>query len=219
MLQRVFPSMVVAFFGALTTTGADIARPGEVLASTGCLAITIVGQLYVAVLIALILGRFHRRAGFCASASISTDRPGVPLPLGSTPSPVAWRRRRRDGPCRRRRCGSGSLGEHRGSACPVASTGRGASVATSSLREGCTETAALCTRAPGAGRTAVGGPFLATGTLGWRCDVGVHEAWLGGSHLSPLRPPIPLSRNNLPRQNSWFDLGASSYDWRLGSTS
>lgn len=58
---RAFPAMVVASFGALTTTGADIGRPGEVLASTGCLAITIVGQLYVAVLIALILGRFHRR--------------------------------------------------------------------------------------------------------------------------------------------------------------
>lgn len=56
-----FPSMVMASFGALTTTGTDIGRPGAVLASTGCLAITIVGQLYVAVLIALILGRFHRR--------------------------------------------------------------------------------------------------------------------------------------------------------------
>lgn len=63
MPQRAFPSMVVASFGALTTTGVAIARPGEVLASTGCLAITIVGQLYVAVLIALILGRFHRRGG------------------------------------------------------------------------------------------------------------------------------------------------------------
>ncbi len=56
-----FPSLVMASFGALTTTGAAIGRPGEVLASTGCLAITIAGQLYVAVLIALILGRFHRR--------------------------------------------------------------------------------------------------------------------------------------------------------------
>ena len=60
---RTFPAMVMASFGALTTTGADIGVPGEVLASTGCLAITIVGQLYVAVLIALILGRFHRRSG------------------------------------------------------------------------------------------------------------------------------------------------------------
>jgi hypothetical protein len=56
-----FPAMVMASFGALTTTGADIGRPGSVLASTGCLTITILGQLYVAVLIALILGRFHRR--------------------------------------------------------------------------------------------------------------------------------------------------------------
>lgn len=57
-----FPAMVMASFGALTTTGADIGRPGSVLASTGCLTITILGQLYVAVLIALILGRFHRRS-------------------------------------------------------------------------------------------------------------------------------------------------------------
>ena len=57
-----FPAMVMASFGALTTTGADIGRPGFVLASTGCLTITILGQLYVAVLIALILGRFHRRS-------------------------------------------------------------------------------------------------------------------------------------------------------------
>ena len=56
-----FPSMVTASFGALTTTGAAIGRPGDVLAATAGLAITIVGQLYVAVLIALILGRFHRR--------------------------------------------------------------------------------------------------------------------------------------------------------------
>lgn len=56
-----FPEMVVASFGALTTTGANISQPGYVLASTACLAITVVGQLYVAVLIALILGRFHRR--------------------------------------------------------------------------------------------------------------------------------------------------------------
>jgi hypothetical protein len=55
--------MVMASFGALTTTGADINQPGQVLASTACMAITIVGQLYVAVLIALILGRFHRRGG------------------------------------------------------------------------------------------------------------------------------------------------------------
>jgi len=57
-----FPSMVMASFGALTSTGAEIGRPGELLAATGCMAITILGQLYVAVLIALILGRFHRRS-------------------------------------------------------------------------------------------------------------------------------------------------------------
>ena len=56
-------AMVIASFGALTTTGGDIGRPGEVLAATGSLAITILGQLYVVGLIALILGRFHRREG------------------------------------------------------------------------------------------------------------------------------------------------------------
>jgi hypothetical protein len=60
---QAFPAMVIASFGALTTTGGDIGRPGEVLAATGSLAITILGQLYVIVLIALILGRFHRREG------------------------------------------------------------------------------------------------------------------------------------------------------------
>ena len=58
---RVFPAMVVGSFQSLTATGAASIRPGDVLASTGCLAITLAGQLYLAVMIALILGRFHRR--------------------------------------------------------------------------------------------------------------------------------------------------------------
>jgi hypothetical protein len=69
-----FPSMVMASFGALTSTGAEIGRPGEVLADTGCMAITIVSQLYGAVLIALILGRFHRRS-FRGSAGSFAPRP------------------------------------------------------------------------------------------------------------------------------------------------
>lgn len=58
---EVFPAMVVGSFQSLTTAGPSVARPGELLASTGCLAITVAGQLYLAVLIALILGRFHHR--------------------------------------------------------------------------------------------------------------------------------------------------------------
>ena len=61
---RVFPAMVVAAFQALTTTGVSLAKPGELLPATGCLAITVAGQLYLAVLIALVLGRFHRRLPF-----------------------------------------------------------------------------------------------------------------------------------------------------------
>jgi hypothetical protein len=61
---RVFPAMVVAAFQALTTTGVSLAKPGELLPATGCLAITVAGQLYLAVLIALVLGRFHRRQTF-----------------------------------------------------------------------------------------------------------------------------------------------------------
>jgi hypothetical protein len=58
-----FPAMVTASLGALTTTGGAIGKPGAVLPASATLAITILGQLYVAVLIALILGRFHRRSG------------------------------------------------------------------------------------------------------------------------------------------------------------
>lgn len=58
---RVFPAMVVASFQSLTTSGTAVARPGDLLAPTGSLVITVAGQLYVAVLIALILGRFHQR--------------------------------------------------------------------------------------------------------------------------------------------------------------
>lgn len=58
---KVFPAMVLASFGSLTTVGSAIARPGQLIATTGGMVITLTGQLYVAVLIALILGRFHRR--------------------------------------------------------------------------------------------------------------------------------------------------------------
>jgi hypothetical protein len=59
--MRTFPAMVLASFGSLTTVGNPITLPRHLLGSTGGLVITLTGQLYVAVLIALILGRFHRR--------------------------------------------------------------------------------------------------------------------------------------------------------------
>jgi len=58
---RVFPAMVSASFEALTTVSNTVASPGHLLSHYGVLVITIIGQLYVAVLIALVLGRFHRR--------------------------------------------------------------------------------------------------------------------------------------------------------------
>lgn len=61
--MRTFPAMVVASFGSLTTVGNPITLPRHLLGSTSGLLITLTGQLYVAVLIALILGRFHRRGG------------------------------------------------------------------------------------------------------------------------------------------------------------
>ena len=59
--MRTFPAMVLASFGSLTTVGNPITLPRHLLGSTGGLVVTLTGQLYVAVLIALILGRFHRR--------------------------------------------------------------------------------------------------------------------------------------------------------------
>ena len=58
---RAFPSMVTASFEALTTVGNEISRPGHLQSHIGTLMITILGQLYVAVLIGLVLGRFHQR--------------------------------------------------------------------------------------------------------------------------------------------------------------
>jgi hypothetical protein len=58
---RARPAMVLASFASLTTLGTPVARPQALAVTTACLAIALVGQLFVAVLIALILGRFHRR--------------------------------------------------------------------------------------------------------------------------------------------------------------
>lgn len=58
---RTFPAMLLASLGSLTTTGTSITLPNQLLGSMASLVITLLGQIYVAVLIALVLGRFHRR--------------------------------------------------------------------------------------------------------------------------------------------------------------
>jgi hypothetical protein len=53
--------MVAASFDALTTVSDSVIRPGHLPSHVGTLAITIMGQLYVAVLIGIVLSRFHQR--------------------------------------------------------------------------------------------------------------------------------------------------------------
>jgi hypothetical protein len=57
---KVFPSMVCASFEALTTLSNAVSRPGSLGSHVGCLTIAIMGQLYIAMLIGLILGRFQQ---------------------------------------------------------------------------------------------------------------------------------------------------------------
>ena len=47
-------------FEALTTLSNGISRPGDLGSRVCCLGIAILGQLYVAMLFGLILGRFHQ---------------------------------------------------------------------------------------------------------------------------------------------------------------
>ena len=54
--------MMAASFGLLTTVGTGVLSPADVSGQVAAAVITIAGQLYVAILIALILGRFHRRS-------------------------------------------------------------------------------------------------------------------------------------------------------------
>jgi hypothetical protein len=55
------PALMVAAYGLLTTVGSSILSPADVSAQVVATAITIAGQLYVAILIALVLGRVHQR--------------------------------------------------------------------------------------------------------------------------------------------------------------
>ncbi len=57
------PALMAGAMNLLTTAGTDLLNPRNVTAQVISSAITVSGQLYVAILIALILGRFHRRQG------------------------------------------------------------------------------------------------------------------------------------------------------------
>lgn len=55
------PALVLASFSCLTTLALPVSGKDQLLGLTGSLLITLMGQLYLAVMIGLILGRFHRR--------------------------------------------------------------------------------------------------------------------------------------------------------------
>ncbi len=57
------PALMAAAFEILTTVGSGVLRSASVTGQVITVVITISGQLYIAILIALILGRFHRRPG------------------------------------------------------------------------------------------------------------------------------------------------------------
>ncbi len=57
----VAPALMAASFGLLTTVGTDVLTPSNVTVQVIANVITIAGQLYVAILIALILGRVQKR--------------------------------------------------------------------------------------------------------------------------------------------------------------
>jgi len=56
------PALMAASFTMLTTVGTTVLNTSHVAGQVVTIVITVVGQLYVAILIALILGRFQRRA-------------------------------------------------------------------------------------------------------------------------------------------------------------
>ena len=53
---------MAASFTMLTTVGTTVLKTSNVAGQVVTTVITILGQLYVAILIALILGRYHRRS-------------------------------------------------------------------------------------------------------------------------------------------------------------
>ena len=58
----VAPALMAASFTMLTTVGTTVLKTSNVAGQVVTTVITILGQLYVAILIALILGRYHRRS-------------------------------------------------------------------------------------------------------------------------------------------------------------
>ena len=59
----VAPSLMAGAINLLTTLGTPVLNPQDVAAQVSSSVITVTGQLYVAILIALILGRFQQRQG------------------------------------------------------------------------------------------------------------------------------------------------------------
>ncbi len=57
----VAPALMVGAVNLLTTVGSPVLNPRDVAAQVSSSVITVTGQLYVAILIALILGRFQQR--------------------------------------------------------------------------------------------------------------------------------------------------------------
>lgn len=59
-----FPALLLGAFGFLTTAGTNLVQTRSLEAEAATTLITVTGQLYVAILIALVLSRYHRRRFF-----------------------------------------------------------------------------------------------------------------------------------------------------------
>lgn len=57
----VAPALMVSAFGVLSAVGSSVLSPASVVAQVVATSVAITGQLYVAILIGLILGRAQRR--------------------------------------------------------------------------------------------------------------------------------------------------------------
>ena len=55
------PSLFLGSYGYLTTAGTNLIQARSLVAESATTLITVLGQLYVAILISLVLSRFHRR--------------------------------------------------------------------------------------------------------------------------------------------------------------
>jgi len=57
------PQMMLGSFDYLTSVGSATVLPANLLGQLTCTLITIAEQLYIAIMIGLLLGRFHKRMG------------------------------------------------------------------------------------------------------------------------------------------------------------